>query len=454
MKKVVFFSVLLVAGLALSQFLPTMVGDAYGPVEHVVRMLTMMALAFIMINVGREFEIDKSRLGMYGWDYLIAMTTAAFPWIFVTLYFVFAMLPAEFWGDINAWKESLLAGRFAAPTSAGVLFAMLAAAGLSMTWMFHKARVLAIFDDLDTVLLMLPLKALMVGLVWQLGVIFVVTLGLLWLAWVYLHRWRIPTAWPWVLGYAAAIMGLSEVIYFFSLNIDDTMGIHIEVLLPAFVLGCLMAHDENPDKHEASRAVSAKQISTRIPEERVTTIISAAFMVLVGLSMPSLLVPEEVDLAELDLAELELAEEPFADESVLQFAQPRPDGEIASYDDPASEANSVIASQPFPGWDRIAVHVVMLTLLANLGKMIPLFCYQREAHWKERLALAVGMWPRGEVGAGVLVVSLSYGIGGPILTAAMLSLCLNLVLTGFFIVIVKRLLESSNADILSTAAIR
>ena len=440
MKKVALFSVLLIVGLSLSQFLPAMVGDAYGPVLHVIRMLTMMALAFIMINVGREFEIDKSRLGMYGWDYVIAMTTAAFPWIFVTMYFVFAMLPADFWSDINAWKESLLAGRFAAPTSAGVLFAMLAAAGLSLTWMFRKARVLAIFDDLDTVLLMLPLKALMVGLVWQLGVIFVVTLALLWLAWVYLHRWRIPASWPWVLGYAAVIMGMSEIIYFFSLNIDDTMGIHIEVLLPAFVLGCLMAHDENSDEHSASGTVTAKNNLTRIPEERVTTIISAVFMVLVGMSMPSLLTPDGEDLAE----------EPFADESALQFAQPRPDGEIASYDDPASEANSVVASQPFPGWTAIAVHVVMLTVLANLGKMIPLFCYRREAHWKERLALAIGMWPRGEVGAGVLVVSLSYGIGGPILTVAMLSLCLNLVLTGFFIMIVKRLLESAMADTQST----
>jgi len=51
------------------------------------------------------------------------------------------------------------------------------------------------------------------------------------------------------------------------------------------------------------------------------------------------------------------------------------------------------------------------------------------------------MWPRGEVGAGVLVLSLSYGIGGPIVTVAMLSLALNLVLTGVFIVVVKKLIE-------------
>jgi hypothetical protein len=57
------------------------------------------------------------------------------------------------------------------------------------------------------------------------------------------------------------------------------------------------------------------------------------------------------------------------------------------------------------------------------------------------MAVAVGMWPRGEVGAGVLVLSLSYGIGGPVVTVAMLSLALNLALTGVFILIVKRLIR-------------
>jgi thiol:disulfide interchange protein len=49
------------------------------------------------------------------------------------------------------------------------------------------------------------------------------------------------------------------------------------------------------------------------------------------------------------------------------------------------------------------------------------------------------MWPRGEVGAGVLILSLGYGIGGPLIVVAALSLALNLVLTGAFIAIVKKL---------------
>ena len=41
----------------------------------------------------------------------------------------------------------------------------------------------------------------------------------------------------------------------------------------------------------------------------------------------------------------------------------------------------------------------------------------------------------------MLVLSLSYGIGGPIVTVAMLSLALTLALTGVFILIVKRLIR-------------
>jgi Kef-type K+ transport system membrane component KefB len=91
------------------------------------------------------------------------------------------------------------------------------------------------------------------------------------------------------------------------------------------------------------------------------------------------------------------------------------------------------------GWGLIALHVLLITILSNLGKMFPALCYRSEVHWRERLAVAIGMWPRGEVGAGVLVISLSYGIGGPIVTIAMLSLALNLLLTGVFIYAVKRI---------------
>ena len=80
---------------------------------------------------------------------VVAFTAASFPWILVSLYFVFVLLPADLWGSLAAWQETPV-GRdvLLHPTSAGVLFSMLAAAGLGTTWLFRKARILAIFDDL------------------------------------------------------------------------------------------------------------------------------------------------------------------------------------------------------------------------------------------------------------------------------------------------------------------
>jgi amino acid permease len=58
------------------------------------------------------------------------------------------------------------------------------------------------------------------------------------------------------------------------------------------------------------------------------------------------------------------------------------------------------------------------------------------------------------VGAGVLILSLSYGIGGPIVTVAMLCLALNLILTGVFILIVKRLVGTRTPTDVTTLATR
>lgn len=407
MRNVALFSVLLVLGLIGSQSLPPLLGRFYEPLSHGILLLTMTALAFIMIHVGYEFELDKSNLRKYGWDYLVAFTAAAFPWIFVTFYFVYVMLPPDLWTSWDAWKEALLVGRFASPTSAGVLFSMLAAAGLSATWMFKKARILAIFDDLDTVLLMVPLQMMIIGWAWQLGIVVVVMIGMLAIAYVLLHRVELPISWPWVLGYAATIAALSEIIQIVSKWLDETVPIHIEVLLPAFALGCIIKPPpgSNPhidDAHEGHQEGPESPI-----EQKVSTIVSAVFMVLVGLNMPPL------------------------------FGVDSP-GHAAT----SAAALTVTASQPPLNWSEIIAHVLLVTVLANLGKMVPAFSYRQEAHWHERLALAISMWPRGEVSAGILVISLSYGIGGPIVVVAMLSLALNLLLTGFFILAVKQLMQT------------
>lgn len=170
MRKVLSFSLFLIFGLVASQLLPGVFGADYPKFKAITDTLLYVCLGFIMINVGREFEIDKSRWKSYAGDYFIAMATAAMPWIVIAVYYVLVLLPPELWGSAEAWKENLLLSRFAAPTSAGILFTMLAALGLRSSWIYRKIQVLAIFDDLDTILLMIPLQILMIGLRWQMFV--------------------------------------------------------------------------------------------------------------------------------------------------------------------------------------------------------------------------------------------------------------------------------------------
>jgi Kef-type K+ transport system membrane component KefB len=394
MKKVLVYSILLIVGLVTSQYLNGLGAESSGVVREMIRLLTVFSLGFIMIHVGYEFEIDRSNLKSYALDYGVAATAAAFPWIFAAAYFVFILTPSNFWWEFTTWKEALLAGRFAAPTSAGILFSMLAAAGLSATWVFRKIRILAIFDDLDTVLLMIPLKMLIVGLKWQLLIVVVIMFALLWLAWKYLHVVRLPISWPWVMIYSSVLTAITEIIYISSKLIDEVVSVHIEILLPAFVLGCMLARPKGHDPHIDDYRNGHQDGPESSEEQKVSTIVSGVFMLLVGLSMP-----------------------------------------------PIREALQSGAQSVSYGWSTIALHVLLITVLANLGKIFPIFVYKKESTWRERLAISIGMWPRGEVGAGVLIISLSYGISGLMVTVAMLSLALNLLLTGVFILIVKRLLS-------------
>lgn len=52
------------------------------------------------------------------------------------------------------------------------------------------------------------------------------------------------------------------------------------------------------------------------------------------------------------------------------------------------------------------------------------------------------MFTRGEVGAGIIVIALGYQLGGIAVIVSILSLVLNLVLTGFFVVAVKKIAQT------------
>ena len=386
MKKVISFSLMLMVGLVLSQLLPMFLGDsAYGELKHMVEVTLGICLAFIMINVGREFEIDKDNVKDYAKDYLVAMFAAAMPWLLIAVYYIFAILPSDMWGSGDAWKETLLLSRFAAPTSAGILFSMLAAMKLQKSWIYQKAQTLAIFDDLDTIILMVPLQVAMIGeLNWQMMAMLAVIFGMFYIGWRYMSRFKMPQNWYAIFTYAVLVYGSTLLIYTVTKHFFGAKGaIHIEVLLPAFIFGMVIKN-----RHVGGRS-----------EERIATIISLVFMLLVGMSMP------------------------FIDMS----------GGAS-----AGDSESIIATIPMmSGWE-IAMHVLIVTLLSNLGKLAPMFFYL-DRSFTERLALSVGMFTRGEVGAGVIFIALGYNIGGPVLLISVLTLVLNLILTIGFVYVVKHL---------------
>lgn len=357
MFRVALFTVLLLVGMGLG-----FVVDLTD-VRPYLTFLTMVCLAYVMIEVGLEFTLNKRKLSSYGKDYLIAMTAATFPWLFCAAYFIWVM-------DVDV-LHALLISRFAAPTSAGVLFTMLAAAGLGTTWVFKKARILAIFDDVDTILLIIPLQIALVGMQSRLLIVIPVIAALLWIGYKFLHRFRLPTHPLALLLYGLVLVASTQGIEHFS-------AVQIEVLLPAFILGCILYNPHDP-QHPEQHKHEHEFIEPAKPEHlAIDSIIKAAFMFLVGASLPRIRVAPD-------------------------------------------------------GLGLLVAHVAIITLLSNIGKLFPALCYRKEASGRERLALGLALFPRGEVGAGILLLTVSYGITNDALTVAELSLALNLALTGLFI---------------------
>ncbi len=378
----------------MSQILPLAVETGvYSQIKFGSDTLMFICLSFIMINVGREFELDKTRWRGYVADYFIAMATAALPWIMVSLYYMY-LLPSEYLTSWDAWKENLLIGRFAAPTSAGILFTMLAAAGLRQAWIYKKTQVLAIFDDLDTILLMIPLQIMIIGMRPQLFFVIAIIAFLLWFGWKKLSSYNPNQSWWMILTWAVSIVVISQAVYVVTKKFFGAEGaLHIEILLPAFVLGMVM-------KHHSGHIITRTEL-------RITDSISYVFMMLVGLSTPLFISSD--------------------------FSNAVVEG-----------VTSVTGSQPMMSWGEIGMNVLIVTVISNIGKMFPVLCYRNRSIY-ERLALSIGMFTRGEVGAGILMIALGYNLGGPILIISILSLVLNLILTGGFVLIVKRLAEKAYA---------
>jgi hypothetical protein len=208
-----------------------------------------------------------------------------------------------------------------------------------------------------------------------------VVVGLLWFGWRRMSSFKLRQDWWAILIYAVVVFGVTHIIYVVTKKLfgaDDAL--HIEVLLPAFVLGMVIKRE-----HKESKS-----------DEWITTAISLMFMLLVGMSMPQISASTHVT------------------------------------------EGGIMASQPMPSWGVIALHVLAVSVLSNIGKLVPMLFYRNHSV-RERLALSIGMFTRGEVGAGVIFIALGYNIGGAALLISVLTLVLNLILTGGFVLIVKRL---------------
>ncbi len=360
MQKVFAYSLLMILGIFISQVFDL------SKVSPLLKFMTIVVLGYIMIEVGLEFTIEKHKIKSYGKDFLIASTAAAFPWILCSVYF---------WAyfDINLSQAAII-GRFAAPTSAGVLFTMLAAAGLATTWVYKKARILAILDDLDTILLIVPLQMVHLGFDTNAFFLLVLIAAMLYVGYRYLHQFKLPTTRPWLLTYAFILASVTE------LFAQATL-INIEILLPSFILGCVLYNSHSDQNSLIKRLGNFFKESEIAFEKKFDAILKFAYMFLVGCTLP------KISLGTTSLAFL-------------------------------------------------AFHTLLLTFLSNLGKLYPMFCYKKEASLRERAALSVALWPRGEVGAGILIISANYTIAPIVLQLAQLSLALNLTLTGLFIYIV------------------
>lgn len=118
---------------------------------------------------------------------------------------------------------------------------------------------------------MIPLQIMMIGLRWQLIIVVVIVFMLLSIGWKQLNKYNWRQDWKAILFYSVIIFLATQILYLGSKELYGEEGsIHIEVLLPAFVLGMIMKHKEH---------------DTPV-ERKVSTGISFLFMFLVGMSMP------------------------------------------------------------------------------------------------------------------------------------------------------------------------
>lgn len=391
---------LLLCGMFMAQSAPSVLGEWQSVFTLLIGLLSAWTLAMIMIPVGHECDIEKKGFwSKHRIDIGVSSGSATLPWLLVSLFFHFFILQPESWWTWHGVLESALIGRFAAPTSAGILLTLLDQAGLKETWTRKKAQLVVILDDIETVILCVGLVALHSGAIGPAAIVIAISLLLLAGGWRWMGKCNLPVGWKSVAVYSLTIVAVCKSIELVSHSINSAHPLHIEPLLPAFILGFIIRRHHRSDSETTSQddeiAVDLEQrhvpeASTTLPpseaDERAFSRIKLGFMFLVGAGMPAISL---------------------------------------------GSASSV---------GTVMFHVACVSVLMIAGKLVPLFAYRNQSI-RQRLALCACLQPRGEVGAGIILMSLSQGISQQAVTIALLALTVNLLMTPIFIMIAKRLLE-------------
>jgi hypothetical protein len=204
-----------------------------------------------------------------------------------------------------------------------------------------------------------------------------------------IHWLKVPTSNGWIALYALLVWCMTY-------GFDYVTDLHLEVLVPAFALGCVIKSGHLHGSAEYGDTGGQTKRREMSAEAILDWAIKGGFMLLAGMALPP------IQLGQVSIA-------------------------------------------------MVVAHVILITIVSNIGKCVPMMAYRNEAHLRQRLALSIGMFPRGEVGIGVLLVSLEIFREQNMLhlaavqqsmTIGALSLALNLALTGVFILAVIRLGKS------------
>jgi len=368
----------------------------------------------IIVHVGLDFEIVKTRLKTYALDFFVATYAALVPLIMIFSYLRYVvgnpLLANIHWGVTPqiGISECLLLSVFSAPTSAGMLISMLEAANLKHTWVFKKASMLAILDDIDSLVFISFIRIIAIkGNTFDLAHFgpVIVTVGLLTIAWFNIHKYRIPHSWPHVLCYAVLIGSAFWGLEYLNIIYKQDKEIHkwlfvLAVLIPSFTLGVL-TYDDKLETSQSYKFVDLQELTEEMIEkqERIDSwapwmevLMGCLFMFFVGLSMPAL------------------------------------------------------RSLKTMGWLVVSVHVGMINVLMLAGKLLIWLFYAEDADYKQRLALGLAMCPRGEIGASVIIITiqtLKSQISGEYLGLVVLSVIGNLVLSCGLIIYVKQITTTS-----------